>query len=222
MASLKLLALQPQRLEPVNLEIGAGELAFLCGPSGSGKSLLLRAIADLDPNAGEVLLDGQPRSSMPAPAWRRRVGLMPAESGWWADRVGAHFPEGPPERDHTDVIQALHLWLAQLGFGTDVLDWDIQRLSTGERQRLALVRLLCRKPEALLLDEATANLDPTNRERAERLIGNYRTERRAAVFWASHDPEQRQRLSGPTGAQRLVIADGQLLLERPRSRGPGR
>ncbi|MCF7976436.1 MAG: ATP-binding cassette domain-containing protein [Chromatiaceae bacterium] len=225
MAALTLSRLQPRVLAPVDLQIGAGDLAFISGPSGSGKSLLLRAIVDLDPNQGEVLLDDRPRASIPAPEWRRRVGLLPAESGWWTDRVGDHFitaaaaraassadPADNADRDPA-VSTALPHLLTRLGFERDVLDWDIQRLSTGERQRLALARLLLNDPEVLLLDEATANLDPTNREHAEQLIDDYRRQRRAAVLWASHDPDQRQRLAQAAGGRCFVIDSGQLIPE---------
>src|SRR5215831_4060928 len=58
-----------------------------------GKTLLLRAIADLDPNDGFVSLDGRDRAAIAAPEWRRLVGYVPAEPGWWADTVGEHFAE---------------------------------------------------------------------------------------------------------------------------------
>jgi len=210
MASLTLLRLQPRILSAVDLQIDAGELIFISGRSGSGKSLLLRAIADLDPNKGEVFINDQPRSSIAAPDWRRRVGLLPADSGWWADRVGVHFSAptaGPAARP------PLRDLLARLGFQFDVLDWDVQRLSTGERQRLALARLLQNRPEVLLLDEATANLDPANREHAEHLIDDYRREQQAAVLWASHDPDQRQRLAQAAGGRCFVIDAGRLVIE---------
>ena len=63
------------------------------GPSGAGKTLLLRAIADLDPNQGLVSLEGRDRSTIPGPEWRRLVGYVPAEPGWWAETVGEHFGE---------------------------------------------------------------------------------------------------------------------------------
>jgi ABC-type iron transport system FetAB ATPase subunit len=197
MAGLRLQGVTPRGLDAVDLELAAGERVFLSGPSGSGKTLLLRAIADLDPHPGEVWLDGVRRSALPAPEWRRRVTLLPAEAHWWADLVGDHFP-GPAGP-----------LLADLGFGPESLGWAISRLSTGERQRLALARVLANRPEALLLDEATANLDPPNRERVEALVEAYRVEHGAAVLWVSHDPDQRARLGG----RRLVIHDRHLAPE---------
>ena len=204
MASLRLEAVHPRGLAPVTLSVAAGELVFVSGPSGSGKSLLLRAVADLDPHAGEVWLGDEARSGMAPARWRRRVGLLPAESFWWVDGVGEHFPPTAASAD-------LNPLLAALGFEPDVRDWTVSRLSTGERQRLALARLLAQEPEALLLDEATANLDPSNRERVEAVVTDYRTGRAAAVLWVSHDPEQRERLGG----RQFAIRDGRVEGVRP-------
>ena len=213
MAALRLARLRPRLLAPVDLSIAAGGLLFVSGPSGAGKSLLLRAVADLDPNDGDAFVGELARSSLSGPEWRRRVGLLPAESGWWEETVGAHFPAvrgaleaQPPE----NAAQLDPMTLLQpLGFDADVLDWTISRLSTGERQRLALARVLAYGPEALLLDEATANLDPSNRERVEAVVNDYRNRNAAAMLWVSHDPEQRARLS----ERSLVIRDGQLVPE---------
>jgi putative ABC transport system ATP-binding protein len=205
MAALRLSRVQPRVLESVDLEVAGGEVVFLSGPSGSGKSLLLRAIADLDPQPGKVWLDGTERSSIPAPEWRSRVGLLPAEAHWWAEQVSDHFLFGI---DTTGLTVQSGL-LERLGFGPEVVGWSVSRLSTGERQRLALARLLVNRPEALLLDEATANLDPTNRERVEGVIADYRVEHAAAVLWVSHDPEQRRRIGGRS----LVIRDRRLVPE---------
>ena len=213
MAALRLQRLHPRMLAPVDLTVAAGGLVFVSGPSGAGKSLLLRSVADLDPNEGDAFVGELARSALSAPEWRRRVGLLPAESGWWDETVGAHFPApgqqtgvdpagGEKQSDPIDLLR-------QLGFDADVLAWTVSRLSTGERQRLALARLLANAPEALLLDEATANLDPSNRERVEAAVDDYRLHHSAAVLWVSHDPEQRARLSDRS----LVIRDGQLLPE---------
>jgi len=167
---------------PVSLTVPAGSCVGLTGPSGVGKSLLLRAIADLDPNRGDVTLNGQDRAAMAAPDWRRLVALLPAESGWWAERVGAHFAPTP---DMSPVLQDLGL--------PGAMSWEVARLSTGERQRLALARALQAAPKALLLDEPTAALDAEARDAVEALI---RTQMEAgvAVLLVTHDPAQATRL----------------------------
>ncbi len=209
MTSLSLQAVQPgYGLAAVNLDIPAGTLVLLSGSSGSGKSLLLRAIADLDPHGGEVSLGHQLRSTMAPADWRRRVGLLLAESGWWGGMVGEHFPHGAAASS-----ESLSALFDALDFNPEVLNWSVARLSTGERQRLALARLLANRPEALLLDEPTANLDPSNRERVERLVLGYLQAQQAAVLWVSHDPEQRARLAARIGARRLFIAEHRLVDE---------
>src|SRR5438067_8610831 len=75
----------------VSFDLADGECIALQGPSGVGKTLLLRAIADLDPNEGSVKLDGILRESMPAPLWREQVTYVAVEPGWWADTVQEHF-----------------------------------------------------------------------------------------------------------------------------------
>ncbi len=179
---------------PVNLTIEAAECVALSGPSGGGKTMMLRAVADLDPHGGDVLLEGSAASSMPAPVWRSKVGFLPADSPWWHDRVGDHFPE---------VDASL---LGALGFGEDVLDWTVTRLSSGERQRLALLRLMARRPAALLLDEPTANLDPENGDRVEHLVASYRERHAAPILWVSHNTDQAKRVAG----RRFMMKDGVL------------
>jgi ABC-type iron transport system FetAB ATPase subunit len=171
-------------LDPFDLEIAAGECVTLTGPSGSGKSRLLRAIADLEPHAGEACIDHRSQYSMHGPQWRKRVGLLPAECFWWAERVGDHFPEL-----NTTLFQAL-------GFGPEVGDWESSRLSSGERQRLGLARLLANDPQVLLLDEPTANLDRDNSRRVEQLIRSWQSDRDCAVLWVTHDQEQQRRVAG--------------------------
>ena len=182
---LKIVNLGIATLKNVNLQIEPGQCMGLTGPSGTGKSLLLRALADLDPHEGGMWLDGQTAEEMPAPQWRRQVGLLPAESAWWHDKVGPHFNNLPSE------------WLQMLGFDAKVMDWDISRLSSGERQRLALLRLLALQPRVLLLDEPTANLDRTNTQRVESLLTSYRRQRTLIMIWVSHDLDQLQRNCAP-------------------------
>ena len=88
---LQVRGLRTKILKPVSFSLAAGECIAVRGPSGAGKTLLLRAVADLDPNQGEVSLEGRDRSTIPGPEWRRLVGYVPAEPGWWAETVGEHF-----------------------------------------------------------------------------------------------------------------------------------
>ena len=170
------------------------------GPSGAGKTLLLRAVADLDPNEGLVTLDGRDRSTIAGPEWRRLVGYVPAEPGWWADTVGEHFGEWT----------AALAFLRDLGFPEQTKAWPITRLSTGERLRLALARALVLRPKVLLLDEPTAALDVASAAAVEALI-NARLRTGLAVLWVTHDPEQAKRV-----AHRLLVVEaGQVREEAP-------
>lgn len=193
-AGLTINQLRTVHVGPIDLALSPGECVVLTGASGSGKTLLLRAIADLDCHEGEVLLDGVACSAMRAHDWRSRVGLLPAESQWWGERIGDHFSQ-------TD--EAL---LGQLGFGRVVMGWEVARCSTGERQRLALARLLQNRPRVLLLDEPTASLDAENVARVEGLVERLRQEQEVAVLWVSHDPTQAERVA----TRRLRIDHGQL------------
>ncbi len=177
-------------IAPVDLAIGAGECLILGGPSGAGKTLLLRAIADLDPNDGDVFLEGVSRDQIPAPRWRRMAAYVPSESGWWAERVGDHFTN--PE---TAAPLLDRLGLDSGALTTGALDWPVSRLSTGERQRLALARALAMEPKVLLLDEPTSGLDPDSTRRVEAVIAGRLTQGAAALF-VTHDAEQAMRLQG--------------------------
>jgi putative ABC transport system ATP-binding protein len=161
---------------PFDLEAARGECVAVTGPSGSGKSLFLRMIADLDPNGGEVWLDGEPRAALSAPAWRRRVTYAAAEPGWWAEEVAAHFPD----------LAAAEALAARLGIAAELLRGPVLRLSTGERQRLALVRALLAGPPVLLLDEPTAALDPDSVGRVEALLRE-RLAGETTILMATHD-----------------------------------
>jgi len=195
MSGLILKGFSTALLEPFDLELAAGECVTLSGPSGSGKSRLLRAIADLDPHGGEAWCGGTAQGDTPGPAWRGRVGLLPAESAWWSDRVRDHFRRFDPSL------------LERLELPSECGDWQVTRLSSGERQRLALLRLLAVAPGALLLDEPTANLDHSNIERVEALIAAWRREQGCAVLWVSHDPAQQRRIA----ARHLRIEERRLV-----------
>ena len=178
----------------VSFDLRDGECVALQGPSGVGKTLLLRSIADLDPSEGTVKLDEALREAMPAPAWRKRVIYLAAEPGWWSDTVQEHF---------TNWDDALPL-VERLGLPADCGPWPIQRLSTGERQRLGLVRALMLRSRVLLLDEPTSALDSASAAAVEALIAE-RIANGTSVIWSTHDNAQARRvgsrifLMGPNG-----------------------
>jgi putative ABC transport system ATP-binding protein len=182
---------------PFELNLGTGACAAITGPSGSGKSLFLRMIADLDLNEGKVWLNERERGSMPAPQWRRQATYVSAESGWWADRVIEHF-----DVNRRSEVAAL---AARLGLRADLLDAPVAQLSTGEKQRFSLVRALLPSPPVLLLDEPTGPLDEESVARVEALL----RERKAtgtSILLVTHDPNQAERL----GDQRYRMVAGHL------------
>ncbi len=182
-------------LRDVELSVAGAEVVTLSGPSGSGKSLLLRAIADLDPNTARASIGGKPRESMSAPEWRRRVGYLANDAGWWADRVGDHFPDG------ADATQTL----TELGLPAAAVDWPVSQASSGELQRLSLARMLLRDPEIMLLDEPTSNLDSDNCLLVEEVLKRAAANGRGILI-VTHDRSQAERIGG----RRLLLREGKI------------
>ncbi len=181
---LRLRGLYSRRLAPVSLDLAAGECAAVLGPSGAGKSLLLRQIADLDPGHGEAELGGRRRSGMRGHEWRRQVMYCQAEAGWWEDRVAPHF------KDRARAVAIM----GRLGLSEDKLDALVNELSSGERQRLGLVRALALDPRVLLLDEPTAALDQAATGRVEEELRRY-LDGGAAILMVTHSAEQARRMA---------------------------
>jgi len=171
-------------LHDVSLEVPGGQVVCLSGVSGTGKSRLLRAVADLEPHGGSISLNGAGQRDMLAHQWRSRVIMVPADSQWWFDEVGAHF-----------ALNADTRLPAALGFSPEVMTWSVSRLSSGERQRLALWRALALEPQALLLDEPTANLDDETTKAVEAWLLEEIRQRQIAALWVAHNPAQIQRVA---------------------------
>ncbi len=186
--NLNLSSISPNFSQQFNFSVPAGSCLGITGPSGIGKSVLIKALADMLPHEGEVFLGDIESQTIPAPQWRQKVALLPAESQWWHETVGEHF-------QHYDDYLFSHL-----GFAKDVFDWQISHLSSGEKQRLACIRILMNQPQALLLDEPTANLDHDSRILLENLIADYQRQQQVPVVWISHDKQQLYRV-----CQQLMI-----------------
>ncbi len=206
-------------LPPVSFTVSDGECLAVEAPSGTGKTRLLRAIADLEPADGIVLVDGLLRDETPAPRWRRLVRYVCAEPAWWTDtpRASLVVAASPPTAGGPVPIGSgsrLARLLLALGLDETLLDRPVAALSTGERQRLALVRALLDEPRVLLLDEPAAALDPTSAALVEELI-RFQMLSGRVVLLVSHDRAQLDRLAharlqlappGPATVPAAVVA----------------
>ena len=169
---------------PFTFTAAPGACLTIMGPSGVGKSLLLRALADLDPHRGDVFLGETRQSDCPPQTWRRQVSYVPAAAGWWAETVGEHFGD----------FAALQTDLAALGLTVECGAWPVARLSSGEKQRLALLRSVALAAPVLLLDEPTANLDATSGLAVENWLVAHK-KLGTTLIWVTHDAAQAHRVA---------------------------
>jgi len=183
---------------PFSMSIDWGQCLAVSGASGSGKSVFLRMLADMDAADGAVLLGDVDRRAMSAPQWRQKVMLVPAQAGWWAPTVAEHFHD----KNKTAAVEQAH----QLRLPDDIFGRQILRLSTGERQRLALIRALVTRPSVLLLDEPTSSLDQESVDAVELHLAA-ELERGLILVLVTHDPAQ----AGRMGNQAMHIKDGKVV-----------
>ena len=169
-------------LGPFSFQVAGGEKVTMQGASGLGKSQLLRAIVDLTPFSGSVQFGDLETTQIPPQQLRKKIGYLPATAAWWHDSIPPHFKE--PDK----------LPLAELAFDSSILTKEMHQLSSGEKQRLGLLRLLENEPDFLLLDEPTASLDPANVGLMEDFIAAYCKKTGAGYLWVSHDPAQAKRM----------------------------
>lgn len=179
----------------VHLSVFSGQAWMVVGSSGTGKSQFLKSLADLIEHDGEVRLNGVSQQAIAPEQWRRQVMYFSAETAWWCDSVVAHF-DVPPSK----------AMLQRIGLPVDILQKNPDECSSGEKQRLALLRGLAYQPTILLLDEMTANLDTDASIKVEQLLKDYlnppvlETQEnlsppQKAIIWVSHDVAQRQRMA---------------------------
>lgn len=196
----------------VDVDVAAGDRWALVGDTGAGKSLILRALALLDPvDRGEILWRGRPIDDKSVPEFRDRVLYLqqrsPVIEGTVGDNLRLPFSFRVRDGVSFPTARAARL-LESFGRDTSFLAAGTTNLSGGERQILGVLRALLVEPEILLLDEPSAALDPQTTATVERLIATWYDEApdERAYIWVSHDPEQARRVA----PRELRVVDGTL------------
>lgn len=193
-------------LDGVDLEIHRGEFVVLLGPSGTGKTTLLRLLTGLErPDDGKILVPGQRTTVYQEPR------LIPSK------RVLANVTVGQRRtaENRSRAVRAL----AEVNLETKARQWPAT-LSGGEAQRVALARALVREPELLLLDEPFAALDALTRLQMQDLVGDLVARHRPAVLLVTHDVDEAVRLADRV----LILNEGRFAVDvdidlaRPRDR----
>ena len=162
------LSVPPRRyaLRGVNFEIKSGQLAALVGPSGAGKTTVTYLIPRLyDPTEGRVLIDGHDLREVTLASLSQQIGMVTQETYLFHDTVRTNLLYAKPDATTEEIERAaraanIHDFVTRLpqGYGTIVGERGY-RLSGGEKQRVAIARVILKDPRILVLDEATSNLD---------------------------------------------------------------
>ncbi len=178
-------------LKGVNLRVLKGEVLALVGPSGSGKSTLLRLINRLiEPDSGRILVDGRDIREYEPVKLRKKVVLMPQNSVMFGGTVIENVMLPMDDRNEKMAEKALR----DAGVPTELFRRDAEKLSGGEKKRVALARAMAVRPDALLLDEPTAGVDPKKVEQIEKTILDMVGKRKLTVIWVTHDTRQALRV----------------------------
>jgi ABC-type multidrug transport system ATPase subunit len=198
-------------LDGVDLRLEGGRITTLGGPSGGGKTTLLRLLGQLsEPDEGQVLLDGVDVLTLPPRAVRRRIALVAQAPAMFSGTVLDNVRTGPrlageelPEATARELV-------TRAGLEPQFLTQDARALSGGEKLRVAVARALALKPEVWLLDEPTAALDPERVETLLRLLRELAIAG-AAMLVVTHDARALEELDG----RRLQLVAGRLTEEVP-------
>jgi ATP-binding cassette subfamily C protein LapB len=204
-------------LRDISLTIAPGEAVALLGRVGAGKTTLGKLIAGLiQPDAGAVLIDGVAQAQYDPAALRRGIGYLPQNPDIFTGTLRENLTLGAPAATDAQIARALYFaamdrFVGELPDGLDTfLGERGSRLSGGQRQALALARLILRKPRLLFLDEPTSAMDHRMEAEIARRLGELRATGMGMIL-STH----RQSLAGVAG--RIVVMDsGAIVLDGPR------
>jgi putative ABC transport system ATP-binding protein len=190
-------------LRAVNARFSKGVVTAIVGPSGAGKTSLLRCINRLEePIEGRVLLDGTDITEIDPTELRKRVGMIFQTPVLFEGGVRANLCYGLNEVDETDLTHALE----SAGLQTSFLDRESPALSVGQAQRVCIARALVRRPEALILDEPTSALDVKATTRIEDLLVSLADDGLTIVV-VTHDLDQARRIA----SHALLLDEGRVV-----------
>ena len=215
----------PQLINNLSCEFEHGDLAALFGPSGGGKSTLLRLLVRLErPTAGRILLSGEDISSLHPQLVRRRIGLLAQRPFMFAGSVLDNLllpfrwsKKAAPTAESPELLELLEFCKVEPAR----LKQDAGRLSVGQQQRVALARTLLQEPELLLLDEPTSALDRPTADHLGETLRYLNRERNITMLMVSHDLRLIERVCrrGLFMVQGRVVETGEVgeMLQQPRS-----
>jgi len=184
-------------LDDVSVEVERGGALTVVGPSGSGKSSLLRCLNRLEePTNGLVRFDGRLITEWDPRELRRRAALVQQTPVLFEGTVRDNLLVRSPGVSFDFSEPRLRDMLGEVGLEPAILDRDAATLSGGEKQRVTIARALLRDPQALLLDEPTSALDPPNATLVVDSISRLRQSRRISIVAVTHSPELVHRLGG--------------------------
>lgn len=195
-------------VDNISYTFSCGDIYTIVGPSGAGKSSLLRLLNRLDePSGGEVFFEGRDYRTYPTGDLRRRIGFLFQSPYLFPETIADNVKFARPEITE----DRLRFILSQVGLNKDRLHESVENLSGGEKQRVALARLLAIDPSVLLLDEPTSSLDPTATREIEELVLKIAAQKCFTVLMVTHEPRQALRMAGQT----LLLVKGRLIEAGP-------
>jgi len=198
-------------VEDATFDVRSGEMLAIVGPSGSGKSSLLRLMNRLDePTSGTVYMEGVDYREIAPRELRRKASMVMQRPYLFPGTVEANLRFGPQQRGEvlpTGEITKLLDRVGLSGYATR----NVANLSGGEAQRVSLARTLANSPLVLLLDEPTSALDESSKLEIEALIQEIVQERRLTCIIVTHDTAQARRLAG----RALLMEAGRIVRAGP-------
>lgn len=195
-------------LHEVSFTVQRGEILMVIGPSGGGKSSLLRCLNRLENPAPEtVFLDGEDITALDVLALRRRVGMVFQQPAMFPGTVADNVRTGPALAGKTLSDDRVADLLAMVTLDPALSTQPAGELSGGQAQRVAIARALANEPRILLLDEPTSALDPVATHRVEDTLCDLRARLELTLIWVSHVVEQARRV----GDRALLLDAGRVV-----------